>query len=140
MRPFFIFLITLYQKHLSPYKGFRCAYGCYHQTLSCSGMIKNIIAEHGVIAGWPLIKQQFAACRMAYESLQQQDDRNNRRNRRNNRRNGPQPRRKDNKFDCYETVTDCTCDLIPDVPCDINPCNFYRPLKSIQENSSQELK
>lgn len=134
MRPFFIFLITLYQRYISPYKGFRCAYGCYHQTLSCSGMVKNIIAEHGLIAGWPLIKQQFAACRLAYETLQQEDDRNNRRN---NRR-----RRQRQKRDCGTRIDACDCglDLLPDLPCDINPCNFHLPLKSIQKKTSQDQK
>lgn len=118
MRTFLLLLITFYQKHISPYKGFRCAYASYHRGLSCSGRIKNIIAEQGVIDGWPLIKQQFIDCGLACDALQQQDDDN----RRNNRRRSPRQRQcfaKKNKRDCAETLTDCIPDLdcLPDLPC-----------------------
>ncbi len=69
MRYFFILCITFYQRFISPYKGCRCAYGYYHPSLSCSGQVKHILAEHGVIAGWSLIWLQFRQCRAAYEAL-----------------------------------------------------------------------
>lgn len=69
MRYFLILLITFYQRFISPYKGCRCAYGCYHPGLSCSGQVKRILAEYGVIDGWPLICQQFRLCRASYDFL-----------------------------------------------------------------------
>ena len=124
MRAFCIFLIALYQKYISPYKGFRCAYGCYYHTKSCSAIIKHIIATQGLIAGWPLIRQQFVACRLAYEALQQDD------NNRNNRRRRPNRQRPCSRRDACE----CSTDILPEVPCDV-PCVFYLPLKSIQKKT-----
>lgn len=89
MRHFFIFLITLYQRYISPYKGFRCAYAACHDSKSCSAIIKNIIAEHGLLAGWPLIKQQFANCQLAYQSLETEREKQERQ-KRQRRRQGQQ--------------------------------------------------
>lgn len=116
MRHFFIFLITLYQKYLSPHKGFNCAYACYHHSLSCSAMVKNIIAEHGVIAGWPLIKQQFVNCHLAYQYLETEREKKERERReRSRRRNRPRQREcsKTDKCDCALELGDC----VPDLPC-----------------------
>lgn len=133
MRYFFIFLITLYQKYISPYKGFRCAYGCYHKTLSCSAIIKNIIAEHGLLAGWPLIKQQFANCHLAYQALETEREKRERQ-KRQRRRQGQQrecfSKKNQDRCDCVSNFGDC----IPDLPCDGFDCSFLRfrlPKKSI---------
>jgi putative component of membrane protein insertase Oxa1/YidC/SpoIIIJ protein YidD len=138
MRTFLLFLISFYQKHLSRYKGFRCAYGSYHQGLSCSGRIKNIIAEHGVIDGWPLIKQQFVDCQQACEALQQQD---NEKNKRQKERRRPRRRQEcwihnDNKRDCAETLTDCIPDLdcLPDLPCGLGRHSQKSIQKAIADN------
>lgn len=74
MRHFLIFLIRLYQRFISPYKGFRCAYSRYHPGRTCSGMVKGILAEHGVVNGWSLIRLQFEACREAHERLSDEPD------------------------------------------------------------------
>jgi len=63
--------INLYQKYISPYKGYRCAYGVYHQNGTCSGIIKSRIQEHGLIKAYPMIKGQFQACKVAYLALQE---------------------------------------------------------------------
>lgn len=171
MRHFFIFLITLYQKYISPYKGFRCAYAeftrrtttsalseaqmtfwhlqserisdncvndkksCYHKTLSCSGIIKNIIAEHGLLVGWPLIKQQFANCHLAYQTLETEREKRERQKRQRNR----QPRsclskKNRDQCDCASDFGDC----IPDLPCDGFDCSLLRfrlPKKSIHSSN-----
>ncbi|MDO9178456.1 MAG: membrane protein insertion efficiency factor YidD [Agitococcus sp.] len=117
MRHFFIFLITLYQKYISPHKGFKCAYACYHRSLSCSAMVKNIIAEHGVIAGWPMIKQQFANCHLAYQYLETEREKKERERRERSRRRNRPPQReclsKKDKCDCALELGDC----VPDLPC-----------------------
>ena len=123
MRHFFIFLISLYQKYISPYKGFRCAYGCYHKTSSCSAIIKNIIAEQGLLAGWPLIKQQFKQCQTAYSLLINDDE---------------QPPPPENESSCYRECKKETEDCIGQVACEIgcgscDGLNFsllrFRPIK-----------
>lgn len=128
MRHFFIFLISLYQKYISPYKGFRCAYGCYHQTKSCSAIIKNIIAEHGLLAGWPLIKQQFNNCHLAYQALETEREKREREKRERRLRREPCFTKKD-KCDCSLNSLEC----LPELPCDANPCSYYIFKKSIHQ-------
>ena len=36
---------------------------------SCSGAVKKIILEHGLISGWKKIKNRFAQCTFAYQQL-----------------------------------------------------------------------
>jgi len=40
--------ITLYQRHLSPYKGFRCAYALHTGRASCSRLGYRAIRRHGL--------------------------------------------------------------------------------------------
>ncbi len=67
-------LITLYQRFISPYKGFRCAYGVYYGKGTCSGIVKQIVLTQGLFRGWSAIVSQFRACRCAYHQLAQQAD------------------------------------------------------------------
>lgn len=69
MKRFAIWGINLYQKYISPYKGYRCAYGVYHQNGTCSSIIKGHIQREGLIKAYPLIREQFANCKDAYELL-----------------------------------------------------------------------
>jgi uncharacterized protein len=61
-----------YQRHLSPRKGYGCAFRIAQGGTGCSGYAKAAIAEHGVVRAIPLIRQRFAACRDAAEELQEQ--------------------------------------------------------------------
>jgi putative component of membrane protein insertase Oxa1/YidC/SpoIIIJ protein YidD len=70
MKSLAIMAINLYQKYISPYKGFRCAYGVYHQNGTCSTIIKSHIEKHGLIKAYPMIRGQFDACKVAYSALQ----------------------------------------------------------------------
>jgi len=70
MRLIAIWGINLYQKYISPYKGYRCAYGVYHQNGTCSSIIKLHIQRHGVVKAYPMIINQFKACKDAYIVLQ----------------------------------------------------------------------
>lgn len=65
-----IFSINLYQKHISPRKGFCCAYAAYHDGLSCSAYAKQVIMENGVSKAIPLIKERFKECKQASEYIQ----------------------------------------------------------------------
>lgn len=62
-------LITAYQRFVSPYKGFRCAYGVYHGGRSCSAIVKRIVLAEGLVGGWSAILDQFRQCRCAYKLL-----------------------------------------------------------------------
>lgn len=66
-----IFLITVYQRYLSPHKGYCCAHASLHQGDSCSQAVKAIIKQHGIWRGRQLIRQRFAACQAAYQQLQE---------------------------------------------------------------------
>lgn len=61
--------IALYQRYLSPLKGFHCAHRRLHGGLSCSEYIKQTIAAQGLRRSLPLCRDRFQACRVAYETL-----------------------------------------------------------------------
>jgi putative component of membrane protein insertase Oxa1/YidC/SpoIIIJ protein YidD len=69
MRNLIIALIVFYQRFISPRKGFSCAHRRLHSGLSCSHAIRQIIEQHGVMAGYPLIRLRFSECRQAYLAL-----------------------------------------------------------------------
>ncbi|MDU4436889.1 MAG: membrane protein insertion efficiency factor YidD [Pluralibacter gergoviae] len=64
-------LIAFYQRFISPRKGYRCAYGVLHHTHGCSGAVKHIVQQKGIIAGWRDIRQRFADCREAAQTLRE---------------------------------------------------------------------
>lgn len=78
MRYIATFFITLYQKFISPLKGFRCAYGVLHGGHSCSDVIKNDIHTHGIFRAIPMAKEQFTACKEANEELKRNPKKRNR--------------------------------------------------------------
>jgi len=69
MKIIFLKLISLYKKFISPYKGFRCAYGVLHGGDTCSSVVYSLIERHGVVDGYPLISEQFNQCNSAYHTL-----------------------------------------------------------------------
>ena len=58
-------LIGLYQRFLSPHKGYRCAYGVLYGQDSCSQAIKHTVLTNGVLAGLRALCGQFRACKEA---------------------------------------------------------------------------
>lgn len=62
-------LIQIYQRYISPYKGFRCAHSVAYGSPSCSAAVKQIVLQHGLVAGWPAIRRRFQACRQAARLL-----------------------------------------------------------------------
>ncbi|HHL19246.1 MAG TPA: membrane protein insertion efficiency factor YidD, partial [Thiothrix sp.] len=83
MNKFFIGLISIYQRYISPYKGFQCAHAYLHQGDSCSAAIKTIIADQGIIQGYGDIRHRFEACRYAYDDIQRQERKERKRKDRN---------------------------------------------------------
>ena len=92
MKFFCIGLIELYQRFVSPYKGFHCAHHVLHKKETCSNAVKQLVAEHGVFKARPLIGARFKECRSAYNSLQA------------------------NLRQAHTSDLPC---VVPDVPCDI---------------------
>jgi len=61
--------IDLYRRHLSRWKGFRCAAGVLHGRGSCSDVVRAIVEREGVVGGWTAIRAQFRTCRQAAATL-----------------------------------------------------------------------
>jgi putative component of membrane protein insertase Oxa1/YidC/SpoIIIJ protein YidD len=54
--------ITLYQRYLSPRKGFSCAYRRHTGAMGCSGFGKHAIGKHGLFLGLVLLRRRLARC------------------------------------------------------------------------------
>jgi len=65
LSPLACWAITQYQRHVSPRKGFRCAYRALRGRDSCSQFAKRAIERHGVAAGARLLRRRFDRCRWA---------------------------------------------------------------------------
>jgi uncharacterized protein len=87
-----------YQRHLSPRKGYACAYRIAHGGTGCSGFAKQAIHDAGLVAALPLIRARFAACRDAAKEL----------------REAPAARDKSRKQGCG---SGCDCTGCSDIPC-----------------------
>ncbi|MEJ8851954.1 membrane protein insertion efficiency factor YidD [Variovorax rhizosphaerae] len=62
-------LIGVYQRYVSPYKGFCCAYSARTKRRSCSAYAKSIIERLGAEALIAAMPRQFARCKAAYLAL-----------------------------------------------------------------------
>ena len=69
--PLACWLISLYQRHVSPRKGFRCAYRVRKGRDSCSAFAKRVIARFGLLPGVRLLRRRFERCRGASLELRQ---------------------------------------------------------------------
>lgn len=136
MRRLCLIFIALYQRFISPYKGFRCAHAAYYSGPSCSSAVKTIIAENGLRRGKPLIQARFAQCRHAYALIlaeQNEKQGGNKKKRRIKRKR----KDKDQSDWCYSDYCSFPCDLAALIPrscgrrggkdgggsCDTNPCD-----------------
>lgn len=61
--------ITLYQRRLSPLKGFSCAHRVLHGGESCSQHVKDLVAELGPLAAASPARGRLRACRESNEAL-----------------------------------------------------------------------
>lgn len=66
MKNIALVLIRFYQRFISPYKGFACAYRVHTGCASCSGLGYRAIRRYGVIAGIGLLKMRIHRCGVAY--------------------------------------------------------------------------
>jgi putative component of membrane protein insertase Oxa1/YidC/SpoIIIJ protein YidD len=61
--------ISLYRRHLSPRKGFRCAHDAVHGSGSCSDFGLRVFIRHDVMFGAKLLRVRFGQCGDAYASI-----------------------------------------------------------------------
>ena len=54
--------IDLYQRFISPYKGFRCAHRAVHGRCSCSQFAKRLIGKVGLLRFGPLFMRRLRKC------------------------------------------------------------------------------
>ncbi len=58
--------IAFYQRHISPHKGFVCAYRAHTGCGSCSRLGQRAIRRYGVIKGTQLLFARFEKCAQAH--------------------------------------------------------------------------
>lgn len=61
--------IRIYQRWLSPHKGFRCAHAALHGGESCSAAVARLVRNEGLLEGRTHIAERLAACRAAHDAL-----------------------------------------------------------------------
>lgn len=66
MRSLILFAIRAYQRCLSPYKGFSCAYRCHTGRASCSDFGYRAIRLLGVGAGLSILRERMFLCGVAH--------------------------------------------------------------------------
>lgn len=62
-------LITAYQRRISPYKGFSCAYRAAKGRCSCSAFGKRALLKAGLLLFVPLLLRRFRKCSRAAAQL-----------------------------------------------------------------------
>jgi len=66
MRRLLLLAIRMYQRYVSPYKGFACAYRVHTGRRSCSALGLRAVRRFGVFGGLDLIRQRTARCGEVY--------------------------------------------------------------------------
>ncbi len=67
-----IYLINFYQKYISPYKRYYCAYRVYHNDIYCLEFAKNSFNNLKFIYAISNIKQRFKDCKISVQNLKQE--------------------------------------------------------------------
>jgi putative component of membrane protein insertase Oxa1/YidC/SpoIIIJ protein YidD len=66
MRNLALALIRFYQRHISPHKGFHCAYSAHTGCASCSALGHRAIRMHGVLNGLVILRKRMHLCGVAH--------------------------------------------------------------------------
>ena len=66
MRTFVLAAIRIYQRYVSPYKGFCCAYRQHTGRASCSALGYRAVSRYGVFAGLSLTRKRTRLCGIAH--------------------------------------------------------------------------
>ena len=76
MKNLALLLISSYQKYISPYKGYSCAYRVATGDVGCSGYGKKVIGRFGIIKGYALLKRRFIDCKICKDELDKEKSHN----------------------------------------------------------------
>ena len=71
MKPIALLAVRLYQRHLSPHKGFVCAYRVHTGRCSCSEIGFRAIRRFGVIDGCAVLRERLNLCGVAHRRFAQ---------------------------------------------------------------------
>lgn len=125
--PLACWLIGVYQRYLSPRKGFRCAYRVRHKRrASCSQFARRAIERLGLLPGVRLLRRRFDKCHHAKQVLDYQT-----------------PRREEEKkrpaggTGSSWSTTDCVSGCDPGVPVDV--CDGVTALAHVAGNATSGL-
>lgn len=66
MKKLALILIAFYQRHLSPHKGFCCAYRQHTGHASCSELGRRSIRRHGLLKGLRILRRRLVLCGVAH--------------------------------------------------------------------------
>lgn len=75
MRGLALAAIGVYQRYVSPYKGFCCAYRVHRGGASCSALGARVIRRHGLAAGGVLLRQRLRRCGEVHRHFHPTDER-----------------------------------------------------------------
>jgi putative component of membrane protein insertase Oxa1/YidC/SpoIIIJ protein YidD len=106
--------IGLYQVHVSPRKGYACAYRIHTGRCSCSQYAKRLVLKAGVLALPEGMKRQFARCKAAFLALQALGEEAERKRRRK------QGQSSEEESGCGGGLDDC--DPTDCAPCEMESC------------------
>ncbi|APV50959.1 hypothetical protein BWI17_15450 [Betaproteobacteria bacterium GR16-43] len=70
MKPLALGAIRLYQRYISPYKGFICAYRAHTGRASCSALGYRAVRRYGVFRGAGIIGSRTHLCGVAHRRYQ----------------------------------------------------------------------
>lgn len=115
MKKIIIYSINLYQKYISPYKGFSCAYGVATGKITCSCYGKKVFERFGVIKGYRLLKRRFKDCAICSNELKKRREEIRKLQSTYSLNNS---QRGDIDAGCIEALFDGACDFACDLGCD----------------------
>ncbi|MES2282948.1 MAG: membrane protein insertion efficiency factor YidD [Pseudomonadota bacterium] len=69
-----LFFIDVYQRYISPHKGFCCAHRMHTGRISCSEFGRRAISRSGFLDGLLLLSRRFNACALSAKALGENPD------------------------------------------------------------------
>jgi putative component of membrane protein insertase Oxa1/YidC/SpoIIIJ protein YidD len=127
MRYLLLLLIRLYQRFLSPIKGFSCAFRAYRGGASCSTHGYRVVKRYGARVGILLIRRRMKLCGQAHAAHQ--------------RSRYSVARTYRHKYQSGHCDVPCDCGIDFNSPCDVSdfcnvPCSCDWPTR---KKSKEEL-
>ncbi len=117
--------INFYQRFLSPYKGFSCAYRVLYGGESCSQYFKRSIATEGLLVALTKRRDRFAACHQANQILRSQANDPEEKEEKNEKIPSKFPFAPQRNYDCVACpdLAELSCNLIDCASADCRAIN-----------------